>query len=317
MNNNMETEEPTTETCILDRGPRKIVVLKGASGRISAAQAAELGATWRYNWQYFQLDPAGPGDGKKHVLAEDTVPMLRPCAWEEWDRNRARWVAEQNPGRVWLLGNEPTLFDQDGEPDPKRAAKKTRNMMRLVNHYDPKATFIVGGFMAMHAGHPSFPEAGAVVPAADYPVYWQEYMHWLRHFMGADGLDLGMVKGVHIHLYYRSFDPAPREWQWFADSASWVKGWVRSTWITNPELWVTEWGDLGHYAALQSTYMRGCLEWMEISGVVARHAWFVASSPIEWGGYRLLDRDGDILPLGQVYAEYAGTVEMEKELLWQ
>ena len=102
----------------------------GVGGAISAYAVSALNFGWHMDWGS-QLQPAQP-DGAEYVqmvrLRADLVPSV----------SAVQAIADQNPGALWLIGNEPDSPWQDSLL-PETYARAYHDWYQLIKQRDPSA----------------------------------------------------------------------------------------------------------------------------------------------------------------------------------
>lgn len=263
---------------------------KMASGKLLDGDMAHLGAASWYNWQWYNDDA-------------NFVPMARANGWEPY---RARCYATANPGRTWLIGNEPTMEDQDGfTANPRAAGRWAGNAIKTILAGDPTARFIIGGFMLHNVSHEMYPNCG--YDGSNWSSglgYWSVYYAALKSRL--EPWQLERVIGWHIHVYYRSYDAAKvYRVERFVELVETFRRWQVAQ-AGGGELWITEFGVLQYRPAPGVVqYMRQCMDWMDGTEYIARYSWYLGRADkrsIErYAGYVLIWPSGKLTPLGEEY----------------
>lgn len=264
-----------------------------ACGQLLAGDVAKLeaGAGW-YNWQY-------PPRWRDAESAETFTPMARRAGWNPGAVKR--WAA-QHPGRTWLIGNEPSLPDQDGLGDARSTGRFYALAIQHVLQADPTATFIVGGYMLHDQAHPAYPRCGWDGEQGTGPTYWDTVWALMRSRLGRRRFE--RIIGYHVHFYYRSYQDrgityrAERLKELITEFRVWL-----SRRDKRAQVWLTEFGAL-HWSPNDTVgpYMAESLAWLRETPLVDRYAWFIGRTR-DYAGYRLLDQHGRLTRLGEIYVE--------------
>jgi len=277
---------------------------KGVGGEVQQSDTSALGLSWWYNWQHWDYNTYnGPG----------LIAMGRRAGY---DKAKVQNFARNNPGRYWLIGNEPTMADQDNLQDqPELAAGTYRNIMQDIRSVDPTAKFILGGFIISHEVHREFPYSayigrnshqacpgtspaqGCVDFNQNYqragPGYWNKFYDTIKDYL----ISLGdKFAGWHIHVYYRdwekgaAYEPIIYDPDWFIDKVNEFREWQDSK-IPGKELWITEFAilDAGVNNSDGSKAVRFAEtigNWLESNPKVNRYAWYKIREGTNYALYR-------------------------------
>ena len=108
-------------------------------GRVTDYDLARLGARWYTDWWYAP-SPARPG-GIEYVQLVSSSNALDPA----YQDALAQAVAN-NPGALWLIGNEPDQRSQDNLL-PEDYARAYHEMYLFIKERDPSARLSAGGIV--------------------------------------------------------------------------------------------------------------------------------------------------------------------------
>ncbi len=106
-------------------------------GPVIQYDTAPLGAGWYLDWQV-EVTPEHPG-------RLEFVQMIRVHGKEfRPDPGTIVRAAEQNPGSLWLIGNEPDVLWQDWSP-PEKYARVYHELYHLLKRHDPTCKIAIAG----------------------------------------------------------------------------------------------------------------------------------------------------------------------------
>jgi len=108
-----------------------------AVGPIEQYDVAELGAGWYLNWET-RLNPSHPNGMEFAQMVRLSNGAYRP------DLTTIRAVAANNPGSLWLIGNEPDVIWQD-KTTPSDYARSYHELYHLLKEADPSCQVAIGG----------------------------------------------------------------------------------------------------------------------------------------------------------------------------
>jgi hypothetical protein len=241
---------------------------------ITEEQLASTHSKWFYDWgvtpRFFKY-------------SAEYVPMI----WSDrldWYGGEAGIAAQAaaNPGRYWLIWNEPDLSEQ-ANITPQRAAELYRSLEQIILGADPTAKLIVGGISQM--GWPEWP---------------QQFLDTYKSLYGT----APRLAGWHIHFYpiaTADSDPqvlAERTRNYVMSARAWVDS------HGGGELWLTEFNVHTTDGAAQA-YMSEIVPWLEGYSGINRYAWFAIDTTfIQWNAGSLMDRSFNLTPLGKLYASF-------------
>lgn len=191
------------------------------------------------------------------------------------DREMFRNYIEDNPGKIWIIGNEPDVEHQDNL-DPIKYTYMYRYYYDFIRLYDPTAKFAIAGALGkigndLPDGHNFFTH---VMP------YYANVLTWYR--LTAYGQDMPIdVWNTHIYSWENNPNFAAAE-----DYVSDFKYWVQNTSAnhggdySNSDLIVTE------FALNSSTYTREqSIQYMQNMTEIFKDYdfdkwfWFVSTAP--------------------------------------
>lgn len=199
--------------------------------------------SWTYNW-----GPDISGTNAQTITAwmeMDEVEFC-PMAWNgNYNKSRiATWTnAHRSTTRYLLAFNEPNLTDQ-ARMTPSEAAALWPELKSFAESYGLKI----------------------VSPAMNYGTLsgYSDPIKWLDEFFAQPGVSLDDVSAIAIHCYM--------------GSPSAVKGYIQRFEKYGKPIWMTEfcgWDDVISSAEVQKNYMCDVINYMEMSPLVERYAWFI------------------------------------------
>ena len=199
--------------------------------------------SWNYNW-----GPDISGSNAKTICSWMEMEGVEfcPMAWNgNYNKKRiAAWTNEHRATTRYLLAfNEPNLTDQ-ARMTPSEAAALWPELKRFADSLGLKI----------------------VSPAMNYGTLsgYSDPIKWLDEFFAQPGVSLDDVSAIAIHCYMG------------APSA--VKGYIQRFEKYGKPIWMTEfcgWDDVISSAEVQKNYMCDVINYMEMSPLVERYAWFI------------------------------------------
>lgn len=109
------------------------------TGDVTRYNVLPLRAGWYLNWSA-PLNPPHPGGMSFAYTIRLPVTDIAGV------RARVAQAAQTDPGALWLIGNEPDTYAQDGVL-PERYAWDYGRLYRLIKAYDPTAVVAAGGIV--------------------------------------------------------------------------------------------------------------------------------------------------------------------------
>jgi|GEM_PF-4082806 len=267
---------------------------KGVGGEYSAATSATK-VSWFYNWQHYSENSFKQGVRfvpMARVGKSESANCTGPWKYPDFShyQNLVRNTARNHPGSYWLIGNEPSLGDQDAI-QLECALSRYKAAIDFIRQEDPKAQFIVGGFHL----NPNRPQVNDFGPA----------LLPLKNEAG--------FAGWHIHIYVDSQKDVASSVSDFQNILNHFINWLQTN-NAGDELWVTEflecfWG--GNRTLNEANIkllMQQIVPLLEDNRSVTRYAWYLHSDPAgqSWP-FALFSHQSQLKSLGQTYSELATT----------
>lgn len=205
----------------------------------------------------------------------------------------AQWVTD-NPGRVWIIGNEPDLVSQDGLTR-EQYAQMYKTYYDFIRPLDPTARFCIGAITG-----------GSTTSALTYTTGWYEYV--LDYYKNAYGQPMP-IDIWNIHSYCgpaQIEDPDQPIRDFVTPFINWCHT-VDNGRYAGCEVWITEL-PIGEWMGALSEewiiwFAQRYLPRLERSGI-NRWFWFVSSDSSEWATVALT-KSGVVTPVGQAYSALA------------
>jgi len=205
----------------------------------------------------------------------------------------AAWIAA-NPGRVWIIGNEPDLVSQDGLTR-EQYAHMYWTYYEFIRPRDPTAKFCIGAITG-----------GSTSSSLSYTTGWYQYV--LDYYRNTYGQPMP-IDIWNIHSYCgptQIEDPDQPINDFVTPFVNWCRT-VDGGRYAGCEVWITEL-PIGEWMGALSEewiiwFAQRYLPRLERTGV-NRWFWFVSRDNSEWGTVALVKSTG-VSPLGQAYAALA------------
>lgn len=254
-----------------------------------------------------------PGDCRCSTipLPGDTAVFLRPterphwstwklCSWSAangwYDEAGCRQWVEQNPGMIYVVGNEISLDDPafydgcvgDGYwVDTDQYPRWYREAWELIKSEDPTAVVAPYGPVGQVA-------AGTLLAV------WDSYREQFGTLLQADFYP--------VHHYCKINDGAGWCWTKLTHWISWLERHRGTHWVGPRDYWLTEWGlpAWSHPIPLEASLalMEGMIPRLLDNDIgITQSAWW--PSCLEWPDCTLLIRGGQVTRLGERYLELA------------
>jgi len=212
----------------------------------------------------------------------------------------AAWIAA-NPGRVWIIGNEPDLASQDGLTR-EQYAHMYKTYYDFISQRDPTANFCIAATTG-----------GSTKGAFNNTKGWYEYV--LNHYKKTFGKPMH-IDIWNVHSYCgpaRIEDPDKIINEFVAPFVKWRRT-VDGGRYASAEVWITEMPIGEWMGALDQRWIvwfaQRYLPRLERAGV-SRWFWYVSrdwNDPSgDWSAVSLVRADGTVSPLGHAYAALART----------
>ena len=230
-------------------------------------------------------------DHQAHGYHEGTNTIHDPAAL-------GQWVAG-NPGKIWIIGNEPDDGGQDALTVDEYA-RMFRTYYALIHGIDPSARFAIGAFSGMlnHTGH-----------------QWAEMKQWyesvLAHYKLQTGGQRMPIDVWNAHTYYAvwngSMTPDAQELtsKMIDPFISWVRA-VESGYYKDAEIIITEFGIAGAGASGRPEVVMDFME--SITAILDKKIdaffWFYGAWTADpaWTDGCLIGPDGNPTELGTYYS---------------
>jgi hypothetical protein len=252
-------------------------------GQFSAYNIAAM-TNPSYRWTTFGYTPPF------HSYDIDTDSIHDPVATQNW--------VLANPGKVYLLGNEPNNGDLaagDGMT-PAQYAQFYHRYYEFIRPLDPTARFAVGG---------CFADAYSLNNNIEY---WTGVLNEYRTRYGME-----MPIDIWNNHYYEAvgrLDPDHIINDFFFPFRQFVDT-VAGGIHAGKEIWCTEFGVAMWSAPLAPDYMaefvRQLCPRLEASGAVDRFFWFLGPWEYTWRDSALLDQQGQPTVIGAAYSQLANS----------
>ena len=218
-------------------------------GQITDYDVARLGARWYSDWWYSPR-PARPG-GIEYVQLVSGDSALNPA----YQQGLAQAIAN-NPGALWLVGNEPDQVGQDNLL-PAAYARVYHDIYHFVKGRDPTARLSAGGIvqptplrlqwldMVLHAYWQLY---GVAMPVD----VWNIHNQILREDRNLDGGGCGIPPGIEADQgkLYSVYDNASVDI--FRQHILAFRSWMRAHGQREKPLIISEYGVL-----MPSSYLGG------------------------------------------------------------
>ena len=229
-----------------------------------------------------------------HGYHEDTDTIHNPAAF-------GQWVAD-NPGKIWIIGNEPDDGGQDALTI-EAYARMYHKYHRFIRGIDPSAKFAIGAFSGIlhHTGH-----------------QWVEMRHWyesvLFRYKLQNGGDPMPIDVWNAHTYYGVWNAAmtPNAGELMNKMIDPFINWVRSVdsgYYKNCDIIITEFGIAGSGCSGRPEIVIDFME--DITAILDKTVnaffWFYGAwtNHPAWTDGCLIGPDGNPTELGWHYATLA------------
>ncbi len=246
--------------------------------------------------------------GDQDVRDPRDCPMVRQHAWWPSDLTRVPATAREQPGRWWLIGNEPNnaALQAGDAQTPEQYAAFLWQMDQLIHSNDPSAK-LVGPQILNWERADGF---GVCGPAPGRRWAYEFLGHYRRTYGSDPPLD-----AWSLHTYGLTARPTQDWWGDIADIMG-CREWLNGNGLGYLPIWVTEFGAVNatnaagqydHTALAQ--YADILFPWMMSRGVwdYGLQSWFLFEageeppSPTSFALYA----DGQVSILGRRFADYA------------
>ncbi|MGB6334511.1 MAG: glycosyl hydrolase [Thermoanaerobaculia bacterium] len=229
-----------------------------------------------------------------HGYHEDSDTIDNPVAFGQWVAN--------NPGKVWIIGNEPDEPSQDALTLDEYA-RMFRTYYQFVRDIDPSARFAIGAFSGVlnHTGH-----------------QWAEMKHWYESVLTSYQLQNGgqrmPIDSWNTHTYYGVWNASmtPNALELMNEMIDPFIAWVRtvdSGYYKDSEIIITEFGIAGPGASGRPKTVTDFME--SITAILDKRVdaffWFYGAwtDDPNWTDSCLIGPDGNPTDLGWHYSTLA------------
>lgn len=204
----------------------------------------------------------------------------------------AQWIAN-NPGCIWIIGNEPDLNSQDGLTR-EQYADMYHTYYEFIHTRDATARFCIGAITG-----------GSTADRLSYTTEWYEYV--MNYYQATFGHPMPIdIWNIHSYCGPRQIeDPDQPIRDFITPFVNWCHT-VQAGRFAGCEVWITEL-PIGEWIGALSEdwiiwYARRYLPRLERAGI-SRWFWFISQDSGEWATVALV-KNG-VSPLGQAYAALA------------
>lgn len=223
--------------------------------------------------------------------------------WWSWNQNTgqindpvqlAAWVTS-NPGKIWIISNEPDLNSQDGLTREQYAAM-FKTYHDFIGQLDPTARFCIGAITG-----------GSTTAAFNYTRDWYQYVLDYYKTTYAEPMPVD-IWNIHSYLGPAQIEDPDQPIRDFVQPfVSWCHT-VDGGRYAGAEVWITELPIGEWMGALNQDWIiwfaQRYLPRLERAGI-ARWFWFVSVAGDEWSNVALVNADRTISPLGEAYRALA------------
>jgi hypothetical protein len=231
---------------------------------------------------------------QSHGYHEDTDTIHNPAAFGQWVAN--------NPGKIWIIGNEPDERSQDALT-VEEYARMFRTYYQLIHDIDPAARFAIGAFSGMlnHTGH-----------------QWAEMKQWyesvLTRYQLHNGGQRMPIDIWNSHTYYGVWNASmtPNAQELMSKMVDPFIDWIRtvdSGYYKNSEIAIAEFGIAGPGCSGRPQVVMDFME--DITAILDKRInaffWFYGAwtDDPNWTDGSLIGPDGNPTELGSHYATFA------------
>lgn len=309
----MPVEEPGPGSLSL-RQRMGVVAPQADTGRYDVGT---LGSGW-YLTGGTELEPLKPGGMDFAQLVQVEGSEFAPPP------ERLREIAGQNPGGLWLVGNEPDVIWQDNS-SPQEYARVYHQVYSTIKSVDQAAQIAIGGVSQATPLRLRYLEA---VLAAYEEIYgqpmpvdvWNIHLAILREERGSWGVDIPPGLSDETGMLYEIQDNA--DVQILKEQVATFRRWMAERGLRDRPLIVTEFSvlmpaDYGFPLERVQDFMLAAFDFFvsatdEKSGypadgnrLVQRWAWYSVADRVYSTGNLFDPETGQITPLGRTFAQYA------------
>lgn len=204
-----------------------------------------------------------------------------------------QWVLA-NPGKIWIIGNEPDLGSQDGLTR-EQYAHMYKTYHDFISQRDPTARFCIGAITG-----------GSTTAALNNTIAWYQYV--LNHYQNTFGQPMPIdLWNIHSYCGPTQIENPDQPIQDFVTPfVNWCHT-VDNGRYADAEVWITELPVGEWMGALSEEWIiwfaQRYLPRLESAGI-NRWFWFVSRDSGEWATVALV-KGSTVSPLGQAYADLA------------
>ncbi len=217
---------------------------------------------------------------------EQTGQINDPVGFDQW--------VTDNPGKIWIIGNEPDLGSQDGLTK-EQYAHMYKTYYDFISQRDPTARFCIGAITG-----------GSTTDRLAYTTGW--YQDVLNLYETAYGQPMHIdIWNVHSYCGPTQIEDPDQPIRDFVEPfIDWCHT-VDGNRYAGAEVWITEL-PIGEWMGALSEewiiwFAQRYLPRLEQTGI-NRWFWFVSRDSGEWATVALVKANG-VSPLGQAYADLA------------
>lgn len=277
----------------------------------------QLGAGW-YLTGVAELEPERPG-------RMEFAQLVQVEGGEYWPSSeRLQEIARENPGALWLVGNEPDVIWQDNS-SPREYARVYRNVYSVLKSVDPQAQIAIGGISQVTPLRLRYLETVLAVYQEMYgqqmPVdVWNVHLAILREERGSWGVDIPPGLPDEAGMLYEIDDNANVEI--LKGQVLTFRRWMAEHGLRDKPLIVTEFGvlmppDYGFPLERVRDFMFAAFDFFlsatdsqfghpaDGNRLVQRWAWYSVADRVYSTGNLFDPESGKITPLGRVFVQYA------------
>jgi hypothetical protein len=240
------------------------------------------------------------------------------------DARTVQSEAQSDPGRLWLVGNEPDVIWQ-GNATPQEYAQVYHDVYQLLKSTDPTCQVAIGGVSQVTPLRLRYLEA---VQAAYREIYgqpmpvdvWNIHLAILREERGAWGVDIPPGLPDDTGTLYEIQDNANVEI--LKEQVSTFRRWMAERGLRDRPLIVTEFSvlmpaDYGFPLERVQYFMLAAFDFLmsasdarsgypaDENRLVQRWAWYSVADRVYSTGNLFDPETGQITPLGRTFATYA------------
>jgi hypothetical protein len=283
------------------------------ASQVDAPILSRLKVSWYLNWTVYPSIPT--------LATSNGTPIFLPMVRTKPGGlvpppDQLREAVRQQPGAMWIIGNEPDNVHQDNLL-PAQFAEQYHQAYMLIKGEDPRALVAVGGITVASSLRLAYLDVALAHYRAQYggdlPAdAWTVHHYWLPEF--EDGSWLGIPPGSPPQRGLMTNLDEHTNPDRLAESVRRFRGWMRERGYRERPLLLTEFGGAipGLDSALLPQFMRKSVIWLRTAAdpdlgypedeyrLVQAWAWFSLRYP-PLPVSDLLDEAGRLTPLGEAY----------------